>query len=160
MSEKTKSREHFPTTLGRKYVNKDGKNKCVKLCDLQKYLDNDYKLGKITKNKIAWNKGLTLSDSRMLKISNTRKQLIKDKGSIGYCGRKGIDNIQTQRFIEKIKTINKADFYNDWLNNGKCYCLRKYHLTYKSYEYICSLLNIVETDQHKLFIRYKNKLNK
>lgn len=93
MSEKAKNREHPPTTAGRKCVNKDGKNKYIKTHELQKYLEDGYKLGKFMGDYTAWNKGLNSSDNRVQKISNTRKQLFREGNKIGCYGCKGIDNI-------------------------------------------------------------------
>ena len=59
------------------------------------------------KGKPAWNKGLNKdTDDRVKKYSITLKQLIEDKGSIGYCGRKGACNSMAS--VETRKKLSKS----------------------------------------------------
>lgn len=153
MSERAKNRLHLPTTLNRKCVNKDGKNKYINVDEIDLYISNGWSLGKIS-NQVAWNKGLTKNTSEIVaKYTNLRNKRFKSGESIGYYGCKGDNSFKRKQLLDKIASINKEEFYNDWLYLGKCYCTKKYHLNSKSYEYICSLFNIVETDEHKKFIR-------
>lgn len=159
MSQKARARtEHKPTTLGRKYINKDGKNLCINVCQLDYYLQQGYVLGKIYVKRAAWNRGLTKEiDERVDKNQEKRRARLATGEPIGCCGLSGDNNKRRLARRAYFDTLDPKEVYTYWYENGKA-ATQKYYGAYgASYEYLCSICNIVESEEHKHYIRSKSK---
>ena len=131
MSEAAINRAHPPTTAGRKVINNGCINKCVKQEDLSIYLSDGWVLGKIT-NQVPWNKGLTKdTDARVMKYTLNRKITMNRNKPLS-----GDKNPNRIKFLNKLNSLDKEEFINDYNKFGKCYCLDKYKFGPKHWDEI------------------------
>lgn len=78
---------------GKIWIRKDNVETTILAENLDRYIEEGWEKGRIKRDKPAWNKGLTKeTDPRLLVISNSRKNLIKEIGHIGCYGLKGSEN--------------------------------------------------------------------
>lgn len=86
------------------WIYKDNKQTTVQRELLESYLNSGWKLGRLKNSKPAWNKGLTKeTDERMSKISKSRLELFKKRGSIGCYGIKNNKFSKGQKLSEICK---------------------------------------------------------
>lgn len=90
MSEKALNRPHPPTTKGRVCYTNGKVNKLLKEDEVEEYISKGFYKGKtLPENYVVWNKGLTKeTNSSMRKLSEDRKERLKNGEVIGYCNNK------------------------------------------------------------------------
>lgn len=156
ISEAKTGRNMPPTTEGRIYIHFDSVNRCIEATDLDAYLSCGYLVGKFQSYRASWNKGKTAeNDETVAAYSKKRRDALANGERIGFCGARGEDNIRVKQFNEKLMSIDKDEFISFWEENSKTACIKKYHLRYETYERICALFGIVETEEHLHKIRVK-----
>lgn len=88
------------------WVNNGVEQHTIPLKKLNEYLAKGWINKKLPTNKPVWNKGKTKeTDLRLLKMSNDRKEKMKDEGPIGCFGLKGQDNKNSK--TNRQKKLNK-----------------------------------------------------
>lgn len=154
MSITAKNRVHKPTTSGNKWMHKGDIEKSVPSNLIDVYLAQGFQFGRLVK-QVAWNKNKTKNDSEILyKQSLKRKELLNNH-PIGCYGRKGKENSNFD--LEKYNSLLKlgTEIYSFWYENGKCATKSKYKISDFMYEELCKDLNIIETKEHRFYIKSK-----
>lgn len=147
-----------PTTLGRKYVNNGIINKCVPENEIPTYLSTGWEIGRISQKKDAWNRGLSSENNTSVYLySKKRKDAYLNGEIIGCCGLSGDENRRRVSRRNYFDSLDKKEVYEYWYENGKSATQKKYGAYENSWEYLCEICKIVETPEHKFYIRSKAK---
>lgn len=160
------NKENSSRQLGKRWMYlSDGENiikrSCVLSENINKYLSLGYQFGRYFYSQKAWNKGQTKETNENLrKQSEKRKKSFHDGKSIGCYGLSGEANHNST--LKLAKDIADEQFYSYWYENGKYATMKHYNIGPHTYKHCCELLNIIETSEHKSYIRSKSrkKINK
>lgn len=145
-----------PTTLGRKCINNGIRNKCVPKDEIDTYLSMGWELGRIPTKKDAWNRGLSSdSNASVYLYTKKRRDSYLNGEIIGCCGLFGDENKRRISRRNYFDSLDKKEVYDYWYENGKSATQKKYGAYGHSWEYLCKICSIVETPEHKFYIRSK-----
>jgi len=160
MSNRAKNRLHPGTSNGHIWYNDGTHSKCISRDKVPQYEQNGWVKGRLFNECYKpWNKGLTVdTDERVKKHNDTKKQIIANGGTYGFCGIKGKDHYRYDP--EKIKRVIEEGFAKYWQENGQCATMKHFHLSKNQYEYCCEECNIQETPEHRFYIKSKAMKNK
>lgn len=158
MSDKAKQREHPATTLGRICIYKDSERRVVEKSVLNDYLSQGWLIGRNVKIK-SWNKGHTKeTDERVAKYCKKLDERRAKGDKIGFCGRFKEDNPRYNSDEKLIENVVNKGLKDIWQEHGKSYCKKYFHIKQETLERCLKLANIVETKEHTLYIRNKNRM--
>lgn len=106
MGAKNKGKHPAPTTKGKISITNGIKNLFIYPDELSSYEEQGWYKGK-TMTKPAWNKGLTKSDPRVAKYTESKNKKLAEGYKIGFCNCKGNHFSKGQKIEEYRESINK-----------------------------------------------------